>query len=663
MNAAPSRSATVSEPPQARESIVVVGNGPVGFRFVQYLVSYQLNRDANITIFGEEPQPAYDRVNLTSLLDDGSAENLTFEPRSWYESRQIRLHTRDSVVLIDREEKTVRSRSGRIEHWDRLVLATGSRPYVPPIPGVDLEGVFVYRTIEDLKGIQAWAGRCRDAVVLGGGLLGLEAAAALQKLGCDVQIVEMASVLMPRQLDNAGAHLLQQQIECSGMRVHLQRQTKRIDRRGDKLEVVFAGGDAIHAGLIVVSAGIRPRDELARGCGLSVGRRGGIIVNDRLQTQDPAIFAIGECAMHNGTVYGLVAPGIQMAHALANRLRGMDAAFRGCRESTRLKLVGVSVALAGDYMDTPGARILVSNSSEYYLKLILSRSRLAGLIAVGDVPQIELLKEAVDQNRRVYWWQIRRFERTGKLWRSEQSSDVSTWPASAVVCSCCSVTRGCLDGAAQAGCSTVEALAAETGATTACGACRPLVEQLAGNDRASGVSGTPHRLVAVLSMLALSLVALLVLASPVVPPLSVQTSLTSWQTLLADSFWKQFTGYFALGLAALSLVLSLKKRTSLLNRFSWNSLRAIHIGLAISALVALIVHTGFHRGNHLNFALFSGFMIASITGAAAGLIAGVEHRLSPPLRAIRRPLTLAHILSLWPLPLLVAFHIVAVYWF
>ena len=645
-----------------QESIVVIGNGPVGFRFVESLVDYQLLGNFRVSIFGEEPRPAYDRVNLTKFLDDASPDSLQYKPRSWYEEHNILLHTNDPVVSIDRQQKTVRSKSGRSVSYDRLVLATGSRPFIPPIPGIDLPGVFAYRTIDDLASIRDYATGCRRAVVLGGGLLGLESAHALAKLKLNVFVVEMASVLMPRQLDNAGAELLKKMIESARIQILLQRQTEKITWIDEGLHVQFSGGESVVVDMVVVSAGIRPRDELARDCELPVGKRGGIVVDDHLQTADPGIYAIGECAEHKETVYGLVAPGFQMATTLVDRLRGTDAAFPGSNEATRLKLVGINVVFVGDYLDPSGVTIYTWAKHDCYAKLIVRSGRLVGMIGVGEVPQFERLKQAIDQRERLYWWNTNRFEASGKIWQKDAVNSVESWPLATVVCSCHGVTRGCLTAARERGCMTVEAIAADTKATTACGSCLPLVQQFAGQTPSETAQDSTALWVGGFSVSAMILLVCLVFAAPIDLPTSVQTAATLWQTLVTNVFWKQVTGYSLLALAVISLVISVRKRTAFLQRFRFTSLRVIHVALATAALAVLIAHTGFHRGSNLNFVLFSTFIAASLTGSVVGIVAGTESRLPKQLRVFRRPLTLLHILCLWPLPLLIGFHIVSVYW-
>jgi nitrite reductase (NADH) large subunit len=415
--------------------------------------------------------------------------------------------------------------------------------------------------------------------------------------------------------------------------------------------------------MVVVSAGIRPRDELARDCGLATGHRGGIVVNDLLQTEDPAIYAIGECAEHDGTVYGLVAPGIQMANTLSDRFRGADKIFTRCFEATRLKLVGINVVFCGDFLDTSRATILAWRAAQSYVRLIVRRGRLVGMVGVGNIPQSEQLQQAVAQQRRIFWWHIRRFESTGRLWEDQGLHWVASCPESTVICNCHGITRGALTLAQQRGCHTVQQLTAETRAGTACGSCQPLLQTLAGEAPSAATSSRSLTTTTVVSLAALVFVITLCTVSPILQPASVQLAPNIFQRLLANSIFKQFSGYSVLTLTVLSLVISLRKRFRWLSRFTFTGIRTMHVLLVTAALPVLMAHTGFHKGSNLNRLLFVSFILSSLTGSVVGLLAGSESQLPLALRSLRRPMTLFHILCLWPLPVLIIFHVVSVYWF
>jgi NAD(P)H-dependent nitrite reductase large subunit len=386
-------------------TVVVIGNGMVGHRFCERLLDFDADHRFEIVTFAEEPRAAYDRVNLSKYFTHRQAEKLALATPQWYADRGIRLYVGDRVTAIDREKRVIRSARGREVAYDYLVLATGSAPFVPPLPGIDKQGVFVYRTLEDLDQIIAYGASVRKAAVIGGGLLGLEAAKATYDLGLETHVVEFAPRLMPRQIDDAGSRVLVGKINALGVQVHLNKNTKEIVGNGKVEGMSFADGGELDVKMVVVSAGIKPRDELARACGLTVGPRGGVVVDERLRTSDSSIFAIGEVALFNGMIYGLVAPGYEMAELVAANLTGQERVFTGADLSTKLKLMGVDVASFGNaFADTPsplssvgergrgeGARAITVEDpfKGSYKKLLFSLdgTRLLGGILVGDASE------------------------------------------------------------------------------------------------------------------------------------------------------------------------------------------------------------------------------------------------------------------------------------
>ncbi|HCO22037.1 MAG TPA: nitrite reductase (NAD(P)H), partial [Gimesia maris] len=303
-----------------QKNVVVIGNGMVGLRMCEQLVEKDLAREYKIVTFCEEPRAAYDRVGLTQFLAHTDAEKLMLARLEWYAENNIDLHLADRAVSIDRQNKMICSQKGIEIPYDKVVIATGSYPFVPNVPGIKNRGVFVYRTINDLEQIIDYAKHSKKAAVIGGGLLGLEAAKAALDLGLETHVLEFAPRLMPRQIDDAGSKILVQKIEELGVQVHLNKATDSVLGESSVTGIRFQDGEELELDMIIVSAGIRPRDELARECELEVGERGGILVNDKLQTSDPDIYAVGEVALHSGMVYGLVAPGYQMAEVAATHL-------------------------------------------------------------------------------------------------------------------------------------------------------------------------------------------------------------------------------------------------------------------------------------------------------------------------------------------------------
>ncbi len=462
------------------ETIVVIGNGMVGHRFCEKLVEFDESRHYRIVTFCEEPRAAYDRVGLTSFFAHRDAEKLMLANLDWYRRNGIEIHIGDRANRIDREQAVVHSEQGQSIKYDHVVLATGSYPFVPPINGVKLRGVFVYRTIADLQRIIEYGKDVKRAAVIGGGLLGLEAAKAAYDLGLETHVIEFAPRLMPRQVDEVGSRLLVREIESLGVQVHLNKATKEIAGNGRVERMVFGDGDTLDIDMIIISAGIRPRDELARDCGLDVGERGGVTVDDALQTSDPRIFAIGDVALHGSMIYGLVAPGYEMAEIVAGNFCDRPMSFSASDMSTKLKLMGVDVASFGDYEAGPErARPLVFEDpfGGVYKKLLFNRegTRLLGGILVGDANDYGVLS-ALAKNDTPLPCQPGELI-VGQGGSPSLGADAMTDDAQ--VCSCNNVTKGSIRAAIRGGdLTTIGDLKACTQAGTGCGGCLPLVTDL-----------------------------------------------------------------------------------------------------------------------------------------------------------------------------------------
>jgi len=468
--------------------LVVIGNGMVGQRFLEQFMGKpdgdNQAASAEITVFCAEPRPAYDRVQLTSFFAGKSAADLNLVPNGFFEQHGIALRLGDKCTAIDRVRKVVRSARGHELPYDKLVLATGSYPFVPKVPGTEWPDCFVYRAIEDLEAIRVAAGTARTGVVIGGGLLGLEAAKALHDLGLETHVVEFASRLMAVQLDDAGGRLLRRKIEKLGVSVHTSTQTKEIvpgETRRHKL--LFANGTSLETDLIVFSAGIRPRDQIARSAGLAIGERGGIVVNDHCQTSDPDIYALGECALWNGRIYGLVAPGYQMAEVAARHLNGDEQArFPGADMSTKLKLLGVEVASIGDAQGAaPDALnyVYTDEAAGTYKKLVVSgdRKQLLGAVLVGEANDYgSLLQLAL--NAMPLPEHPEDLILPAREGGASKGLGVDMLPAGALICSCNSVSKGAICEAIAAGATSLGALKKCTKASTTCGGCGPLLKQI-----------------------------------------------------------------------------------------------------------------------------------------------------------------------------------------
>jgi nitrite reductase (NADH) large subunit len=463
--------------------IVVAGNGMVGYKFCEKLLARRKNdREFDITVFGEEPREAYDRVHLSEYFAGKSADDLSLADKEWYAENNIRLLLSDPVVDIDREQKYVRSHHGHVVYYDYLVLATGSGAFVPSIPGVEKEGVFVYRTIEDLELIQSHALKAKKGAVIGGGLLGLEAAKALLDLGLqEAHVVEFATRLMPRQIDEAGSRTLQTQLESLGLQVHLSKSTQEIMGSAYIEGMQFADGSLLEVDMLVISAGIRPRDELAKISGLETHPRGGIVVNDRLQTSDPAIFAIGECALAHHMIYGLIAPGYEMADVVATNLCGGSKEFMPYDMSTKLKLIGTDVASFGDpFVEEPACKTIryENKAKGIYKRVNVSNDgkTLLGGILVGDASQYNMLLQTF-KNKTILPPDPEDLI-LGSRGGEEAGAGVMGFPDDALICSCEAVTKGMLCHEIGNGHHTVDALKKCCKAGTGCGGCVPMVKDI-----------------------------------------------------------------------------------------------------------------------------------------------------------------------------------------
>ncbi len=471
----------------AKTKLVIIGNGPVGHKFLEALIASGKSNEYQITVFGEEPLPAYDRVQLTRWFATRQAEDLSLVKDNFYQKNHIKLYSGDKVIKIDRAYQAVISESGKKVNYDKLILATGSYPFVPPVSGHNRENIFVYRTIADLEKITAAAQTSSIGTVIGGGLLGLEAAKALKDLGLKTHVVEFAPRLMAVQIDDGGGQMLRKKIENLGVCVHTKKNTQSItEGKHNALQMNFADGETLETDIIVFSAGIRPRDELARQAGITVGERGGIVINNHCLTSDANIYAIGEVALWDNKIYGLIAPGNAMAKVAVEHLTqtGVNE-FNGADMSTKLKLMGVDVASIGDaHGNTPNARsyTYVNDREEVYKKIVVSADDkyLLGAVLIGDAAeygsllQFMLNKMALPSEPESLI--------LPQLEGSSSGIGVDALPDSAQICSCMNVTKADIVNAVQAGACDMAAIKSCTQAATGCGGCSALVTQVLNNE-------------------------------------------------------------------------------------------------------------------------------------------------------------------------------------
>tara|TARA_R110001583_G_scaffold51983_3_gene161715 strand:+ start:7446 stop:9182 length:1737 start_codon:yes stop_codon:yes gene_type:complete len=468
-----------------KKKVIVVGNGMVGHYFIDQLSKANTNK-FDITTFSEEYRLAYNRVMLTSYFTGSSADDLALATPQAYDEQDVEYYINEEVIAIDRELKNLTTASGKVLFYDKLVLATGSFPFVPPVPGKEQDHIHVYRTLNDLDAIESSAKSSQVGVVVGGGLLGLEAANAIKQLGLETHIVEFAPRLMAVQLDQDGGDLLCKKITALDVTVHTEKNTTEIvSGENCRYRMNFADGSFLETDVIVFSAGIRPQDKLARQSGLVIGERGGIVIDDHCLTSDESIYAIGECALWNNKIFGLVAPGYTMAKAAVSHLtnggeKGQLTRFMGADMSTKLKLLGVDVGSIGDaHGNTPDSQSysFIDSVLGTYKKIVVSSDgkTLLGAVFVGDTSDYSQWLPLVLNN--IALTEPPEHLLLPKI-EGEASSNVETLPANAQICACYDVSKLALSEAIEKGARDIAAIQSCTSAGTGCGGCIPLVTQV-----------------------------------------------------------------------------------------------------------------------------------------------------------------------------------------
>lgn len=643
--------------------LVIVGNGMVGCKFCEYLTASKIFPLLDVTVVGKEPYPAYDRINLSSFVDHQDENKLILKDSDWYHEKGIELLTSTEVTEIQPELKCLSLSNDKKLNYDLLVLATGSSPFVPPIPGSDDPRVFLYRNIADLQAIISGSEGKTKAAVIGGGLLGLEAAQAVQKLGLQPAVIERASFLMPRQLNETASTLLQKTIEEQGIELFLGKGSTTIESNPSHLTLNFNNDETYDCDLVVISAGITPNSELAKEANLEVGLRGGVVVNSHFETSNEDIFAIGECALLDGQIYGLAAPGYAMARHLIARLEGQKIEpFPTPDLSTRLKMLGVDVITIGDPLEE-GRRIEFSTDNLYRMLILGPKGLLKGGLGVGDWPEGGKIQSLYSSGQLIQKKEEDYFAAEGLLHAGGGVTPIAQWPDDSIVCNCMGVTKGQLVSCLAKCKNNPQLLAAETSASTVCGSCEPLLGELCG----AAVTTKPK---GARALMALSLIALAAtLIALITPPPAMADSVESWW-FQVDKFWrdsiiKQITGFSLMAIFLVGLLLSLRKRFKWFRFGHFAHWRVFHSAFGIVALVALFVHTGFRFGHNLNFWLMFTFVLLNLLGAVAGIVAAIESagttKAALIARRIRPALTYAHLILFWPLPVLLTFHILSVY--
>lgn len=653
--------ATYFEPDTGKERIIVVGGGPVGVRTGQLLAK----SGHSVTLLSDEAHKPYNRVRLTPLLGgDVQFGEIELDDISDADG-SLAVLTGMRVMRIDRDKKEVVTGDGSSWPYDKLVLATGSSAFVPGIQGKDLPGVFTFRTADDASALLARSFSARNVVIIGGGLLGLEAARGLQKRQCNVTVIEHEGRLMPRQLDVEAGELLKKRIQKIGVAVKTGVPVSEIEGETRVSAVSLGDGTRIECDTVVICTGVRANVGLAQNSGLAFNR--GIRVNDQMQTSDEDIYAVGECAQHDGRMYGLVGPGYAQADVAAKTIDGETAEFHGHIGATKLKVIGADVFSAGDVeqLETrPNVKSHVWRDGDSYRRIFIERGKLVGAIAIGAWDQVSRVQDAVQSGAVVYPWMNYRFYKEGSFW-SALEPEASDLPDSATICNCTGVSCGQIRAAISNGAGNEDEIGVQTGAGTVCGTCRPVLAELID-------AGAPPKPVSFSKpLIAISGVAVLMALIPILigaVPLPASYDADSLRTWLwRDNIVKQWSGFILLGVMLAAMLIGLRKRIRFFDRFGgYDGWRLVHLGIGLLAVAGFFAHTGFRLGSNLNFLLGITFILTLILGAAAGLATGGDHalrakRIGTARKPARRLPTWGHILAIWPLPVLILLHVLVIY--
>jgi nitrite reductase (NADH) large subunit len=654
-------SAITDAPSDYQPHIVVVGAGPVGVRFCNELLKREPN--ARITLFGNEKHHPYNRVQLSMLLAKKVAvSDIELELPSVANHPNFQ-YLATAITDIDPVLKRVNSAQDETINFDKLVLATGATPHVPNIPGLDQRGVYTLRSLKDAESLYARIASTRHILIVGGGLLGIEAAAALKKYNTEITLVQQGDYLMNRQLDETAAGILQKQIEDLGIRVIVSTGVRQITGEGRVTGVILRNRALIECDTVLFCSGISPNIQLGRSARLKINR--GILIDEQLKTSNESIYAIGECSEYEGTTYGIVSPGYEQASVLGDVLAGGSAQYSGSTTSSTLKVIDQSVISLGNDINQPRSQLskVISHTSKNggYRKIIFRDGQIEAAVGMGEWNESNRIQESFTQGRKVSWWRRMLFRFTGRLWPFSSSNNIDSWPEEAIVCQCnCVAKRELIKALSTA--NTVQALGKATNAGTTCGSCKPLLQQLLGSDL------TQERARGWKSMTALaSLTIILAGLLAFVPGLKVGESVHQPQVLewfWNDKYWKQVSGFTLLGIVVFGMLMSFRKHFNWKWLGAFDAWRIVHLSTGLIALAILFFHTGLHLGSNLNQLLIINFLLVAVVGAISGLSVALGHYQSPAQAvSTKKWITWAHILVTWPLPVLLATHIFTVYFY
>ena len=655
-------------PNDSEAPIAIVGNGPSGMQCLVQL--RRLGVRTPILLFGKERWAPYDRVKLSSFLaGSASFDSLSNLPDEINDD--VAHYVGREVIAIDTSAKTLLDSVGESHRFSRLVLALGSHAYIPNIPGTQLAGVFRFRDMADAHALMARTTRSRHTVVIGGGLLGIEAARGLCRFHTDVTLIQHSERLMNRQLDAEAAAIVHHALEGEGVRVRLQTPIKSIGGR-DRVEyVLLANGERVLCDSVVFATGISPNRELADKAGIRIAQ--GIRVDEHMCTSCADIYAVGECAQFGDHISGLVAPGLHQARVAAAHIAGAAEVYTPVADTTWLKVLSLEVFSAGEFREESRFRVhrtavYRNRSKGLYRRIMMRGGRVVGVVSIGDWVDRAQVMTLLREKRRIFPWHVLRFYLTGNTSAESYSNRVESWPGTAVVCQCKSISRGEISTVLQNigvydAVEKKEYIQKITGAGTVCGGCDALLENLCGAPAEATRQVPGAKILGVVG----TLTAIFMALSFLHPMPSVATHIAEqsmFEVWSRDSLLRQVSGYGLLSASLLALLLSLRKRISNFSFGSFSSWRTVHSVIGLSAVLLLLWHTGFSLGEKLNRWLMTSYLMVLGWGGLVALLALAESKISGVWPAnLRRKMTWIHIIVLWPVPILLGFHILMAYYF
>lgn len=643
--------------------VIIIGTGPVGIQFIK--TALERMPSSRFMVFGNEPWEPYNRVKLSSFFAGLMQWDDLLASQKLPETEKITAFYNCAVISIDKQAKTVTDELGRVHGYKKLVIATGSRPFVPNIEGIHLKNIFTFRDLTDIEQLSARRVRSRKTIVVGGGVLGIEAARAMSRENTEVSIIDHLPTVMSNQLDEAAAEILQRHLLALNLKLYLGQAIHSFIGDDEVESVVLKDGTEIECDTVILTTGIQPNIDLALKAKLSIGQ--GIRVNDAMQTSDEHIYAIGECAQHREKTYGVVKPGYEQARVAAFILSGKKSNYVGSLTATQLKVIDVPAFSMGDNDEVS----VVNNKKEWlyknkekniYRRLVIKNRHVVGAVSIGEWDEQSRVQETILNKRFVWIWNKKRFEETGLLWVEKNSADVTKWPASTVVCNCTGVTRGQLTGVIGSGVNTLADISHCTGASSVCGSCKPLVAQMLSADTKVEAPKWHRNLLifGVLSTLAITVAMFL----PSIPYAESVQVIWQWDELWRSNLYKQVSGFALLGMSVIVVMMSLNKRIKKFSFLTFPFWRLVHVIVGFLTVLGLGVHSGYSIGSGVNSFLALCFVSLIVAGGLSSAMVAIEHKLDAVTsKKIKNRLVWLHILSFWPVPALLSVHVLKSYYF